>query len=364
MQSSETISVRHWDGHVHGRLMPVMGPLLGTASHRMCGGALEPNTAPEFVLTYEDAVRYHEQANKLTPGCPWAVSIFLTKDTKLEDVERAWRAGILSHVKRYPPNASTHSADGPSEELLLDRNSNVGKVLCGMEERSIPFKAHAEIATWKGEEVAAAEREDLYYKEFARRFHDTYKRLGIINAHLTTTAGVKHMEEFGDPDSYVCEVTGHHLAHHHAALHDGGFLLPCMHCLPVLKSKYNWRRVRNFVAKGHRYIMLHSDMAYHPIDNKFAFQCMGGLGTYHCSLELFVQMLDELDALQHADNLLYGNAKRFYGDIVPDNPQRIKLVRDPWTQDEKFYWGDKEHIPFGWHPDPKKRFPFQFRIAA
>ena len=363
LDDTREIEVPHGDPHVHGRMGEIKKHLLSEASRRMSWGALEPNTSPHLLQTYDDVARYVEDAAESAPGCAWAGSIYMTEHTDHREVLKAWKAGVLSHVKIYPPHGSTHTADAPAFEMLLNVNSTPGKTLSMMAEAGIPCKRHGEIPVWKGEPVDPPEREGLYYREHAGRFRDTYRGLRIINAHLTTAEGVRHMKESGDPYSYVCEVTGHHLACAHAAMYDGGSFLPYMHCLPTLKDKYNWRVVRMFFAQGHPYVMAASDMAYHPFGNKFAFCCLGGIGTYHCSLELYVQMLDELGALEHAHKLLWGNAKNFFGTLMPEEPRRFRLVRRPWKVEKIFDWAGQQHAPFGWHPDPQKRFEFQFQLA-
>src|SRR3989338_6197071 len=131
---------RHFDPHVHGRLPPFTAPLLQMASQRMCGGCLEPNTAPQLLLTADQVHDYVNLATEIAPTCTWSASIYLTTNVDATEVEQAWNAGELSHVKGYPPGGTTHSGDAPPVEVLLDKNSNVGKTLCFMAEAGIPFK--------------------------------------------------------------------------------------------------------------------------------------------------------------------------------------------------------------------------------
>lgn len=79
----------------------------------------------------------------------------------------------------------------------------------------------------------------------------------------------------------------------------------------------------------------------------------------------------KLGLIAYANDFLYGNAKRFHKDLVPDNPPRVRLVRESWTVNELVFLprekpeGEDDWMtPFGYHPDPKKRFQFQYKISA
>ena len=118
------------------------------------------------------------------------------------------------------------------------------------------------------------------------------------------------------------------------------------------------------VSKKPKWLVAGTDAAGHPSTSKYAFLGAGGLYVYHCDLEMYVEMLAGLGILDYAHDFLYGNARRFFGDIVPAHPKPVRLVRREWTVDETVpIPGTDDHmVPFGYHPDPTKRYRFMYQL--
>ncbi len=357
----------HFDTHVHGRKMPMMGVLLREASNRMCGGMLEPNTAPHIEI-YTHAMAYLKKVNDVGTNCSWITSIYLTPQTSIDEVIKAWQSGIISHVKRYPVHGTTNSDEAVTLEMILEKNGNIAHVLEGMAEAGIPLKNHGEVVEWLGKKIPPDKRESVYYNEVQPRIQDLYPNLRQIGAHISSMAAVEHYREFGNPNSYIAEVTPHHPMFDDNIRFDGGALLPNHHCLPVIKNDEHRDALRELIAEKPTYLVAGSDMAAHDTRKKYAEKVAGGIWSYHCSLELYIQLLEELNVLEYAEAFLYGNAKNFHMGLVPDNPPEIELVREPWKVEELVsYYEDKdtraEMTPFGYDSDPEKRFEFQWKIA-
>jgi len=366
----QEIEVCHFDPHVHGRRGPMQRMLLTQAAKRMCGGILEPNTYTPHLYTYDDITAYSEESNALTPDCWWTASCYLTPHTSITDVVRAWEAGVLGHVKGYPPHGTTHSNESVPPEMLLDINSGPGKVLCAMAEAGIPFKTHGEVVEKDGKQVHPLLREGLWYREVQPRFDDLYRERGLrqIHAHITTADAAIYMLSNGDPDARVCEVTGHHLIQDWNILYDGGALRPDYHWLPVSKNARHTDRLRQLVVMRKPYVIGASDMAGHDTKGKYGPRAFGGGYTYHCSLELYIQALEMMGALDFADAFLYGNAKRFHGRLVPHQPTPFRLVREDWTVGERVQYeggGDEDGkmTPFGFDENPERRFVFRWKLV-
>lgn len=357
------ISLRHFDPHVHGRRIPMKKALLREAAKRMCGGVLEPNTNPH-ILTCDDAQREVEEANALTPDCKWSASIYLTPRTCINEVVRAWQKGYIAHVKWYPPHGSTHSGESVQPEDLLNKNSPTGKLLTAMAEAGITLKNHGEVTEWRGADIEPDNRERVYYREIQPRLHYLYPGLRQVLAHISTEEAVRYAMEYGMTNSVMFEITGQHLGFNSNIRYDGGYVLPDHHCLPVVKSQKDLEAIRKLLKMKPRFVMAGSDMAAHDTRNKYAFRCFGGFYTYHCSLELYAQLLEQLDLLEYADAFLYGNAKRFHGSIVPDNPKPIALERKEWAVESRVSYEGGEMTPFGFDEIPDKRYKFQWKLAA
>ncbi|HYF13291.1 MAG TPA: hypothetical protein VD928_03275 [Candidatus Paceibacterota bacterium] len=357
------IAVPHFDSHVHGRRIPVMNHVLPLAAQRMCGGILEPNTNPHL-QTYDDVAVYLEQAHTIAPNRTWLGSLYLTPHTNEKEVLRCWEEGLISHVKWYPPHGSTHSGESVAPEILLEKDSPTGKLFSMMAESGIPLKNHGEVVSWQGKEIHPERREGVYFREIQPRIQDTYPGLRQILAHISTRDAVYYMDKHGDPYNRICEITPHHLAFDGRILYDGGFILPDHHCLPVVKTMTRHNHALQALIKSRpQYVVAGSDMAAHPTENKYAFRAFGGFFTYHCSLELYVQLLGELGVLNYANDFLFGNLERFHHGRVPDNPKKIRLTNESWTVDTRIGSPSLTFTPFGYHDEPSKRFQFRWRIV-
>lgn len=365
---TQGVSVAFWDPHFHGRRNQLMELVLPQKAQRVCGGSLEPNTSPHL-LTYDDVRRYLDKARDIAPGRSWTASVYLTSEPNMKDIQSLWEDGHITHVKQYPPHGSTNTAESVPPEMLLDENSGPGRLMRMAEECGLPLKRHAEVAHQHGEAVDPYKRERLDLREVEPRIMEMYPKLRRILAHLSTKEGVEHMEQYGNPDSYICEMTAHHAAKHRGILYDGGSILTDHHCLPVIKKKKHWRALRRFIQKRPAYLVAASDAAAHTTRVKHGeFAAFGGLYTYLCDLELYVQVLVELNVLDYAEDFLIGNIRRFFPHIVPKNPPRVSLTSETWTQDTQLHvpgLPESEKVtPFGYHPDPAKRFRFQYKLAA
>lgn len=359
------VRVPHFDTHVHGRRRPMMDVLLPEAAKRMCGGMFEPNTSPHLE-TYHDVLAYLTDADQIAPH-RWSASIYLTARTSIDDVLRAWEDRLIAHVKRYPVHGTTNSDEAVTLEMMLDKNSDTYKLLQAMSEAGVPLKNHGEVTHWGGKEIAPGKRERIYYNEVQPRIRDLYPNLRQVGAHLSGMAAVEHYREFGDPDTYVAEYTPHHPLFDDTIRFDGGFLLAENHCLPVIQDEEHRDALRDLLLSKPPYLMAGSDMAAHDIKRKHAARVWGGIYTYHCSLELYIQLLDQLNLLDYAEDFLYGNAKRFHKDLVPDNPPEVTLVQEPWQVYKMVPYGEGEEAglmsPFGHDDNPAKRFKFQWRVV-
>ena len=339
----DTVDVAHYDTHLHWRRLPIKEHLLTTTALRVSGASEEPNTKPHL-QTYDDVARSVEECYSVAPGRVWKSSIYLTPDTKSSDVIRAWEAGLITHVKRYPPHGSTHSDESVSDHVLLDQESPTGRLLRDMSERRIPYKSHGEVVEWNGEELDPFDREEVYFREVQPRIDETYPDLRQIHAHISTAQAADYMRQHGDPTKKIAEITGHHGMKDRRITFDGGAYIVDHHCLPPVKRLQHRDALRDLLAEKPAYLVAGSDAAAHTVESKYQCCAFGGFYTYHCSLELYLQLL----------------AQRFFGSLLPKNPHRIRVQRKMWQVTDRIKSADGAHVftPFGFHPNKERRHQF------
>ena len=343
-----------------------MDVVLPKKAERVCGGIAEPNTFPELLTTYDGVMRYLEDLHTVAPGRAWSASIYVTPEPNIPDIQRLHRAGVIGHLKDYPPGGSTHTQHSASFEALINKNSLAGRLMCVAEDERIPVKRHPEIVTHNGQIVDQYAREPTYLREYEPRFMDTYPQMRRILAHISTREAAHHMKQYGNPYRYVAELPPVHGCCDRRILADGGSIITYHHCLPPVQDVYNMAALQNMQRQKPTWLMAASDAAGHGASGKFAFLAGGGLYTYHCDLEMYIETLAGLGILDYAYDFLYGNAKRFFGDLVPDNPTPVKLVRQEWSVNETvpIPGTDDYMIPFGYHPDEAKRYRYMYKVAA
>ena len=129
---------------------------------------------------------------------------------------------------------------------------------------------------------------------------------------------------------------------------------------PADRDAIQWalkQRLHNLVAAD--------DQAGHLQAAKESGEASGGVFTYHCNLEWWAEILETLDLVDWAPELLYHRARRFHSHLeLPENPPLITLRREDWTVDQVIELPDGETLfPYGYHPDPKQRKIFRLKIT-
>ena len=360
------IATRFWDSHLHGRNAED-GMLIAVAKDvqvRSCGGILMCNTKP-LLLTCADVQKYlftewrpHLTNEKLVP------TIYLTQHTDPEHILLACKFVIIARMKWYPPGHQ-QSTNSVTPEMLMPREGKVGKLLAMMEREGIPLLLHGEVAYWDHEELPQEDREAFFIKNILPSIRSTFNKLRISLEHISTLEAAEYMEEHGHPYYLVCTITAHHLALDSRDLYQGGFLRGVLHCLPIVKHLRNKYALHKLLMGKYDFVLAGTDLAPHDMERKTAYCCGGGLYTGHCSVELYLEVLEMLGLLEYADAFFYGNAKLFHMDLVPDNPEMVEFETKDWQVESTVPYAEGHTFsPFGYFPAPADRWTFTWAVAA
>lgn len=138
MTDSITI-IKPFDAHRHLRDGTMLQAVAPFAREHFWGGIVMPNLLPP-VVTAADAVTYRE---RIEAACEHDFSplmtLYLTDETKPDDVAYAFENGIAVAVKLYPLHGTTNSA------LAVTDYNRVQNVLAVMEQIGMPLLIHPEL---------------------------------------------------------------------------------------------------------------------------------------------------------------------------------------------------------------------------
>ncbi|HVH84410.1 MAG TPA: hypothetical protein VM713_08850, partial [Steroidobacteraceae bacterium] len=122
------------DWHVHLRDGAALAAVLPFTATRFARAIVMPNLQPA-VTTTALALDYRRRIlAALPPGVAFEplMTLYLTDDTPLAEVERAKRSGCIFGCKLYPAGATTHSDSGVTDvariAAVLERMAELGLV--------------------------------------------------------------------------------------------------------------------------------------------------------------------------------------------------------------------------------------------
>lgn len=333
------------DMHVHFRQGAMLNKVVPLTAGMFSGALAMPNTNPP-VTSYADLVRYYEEV-----ACAGGVyfrpymTLFLRTDWGKEVLPLC--APLLTAVKLYPRGMTTNSHHG-----VVLNDPELPFVLLQLEDLGIPLCVHAEA------EGFCLDREQLFH-EHLLRWSRSYPRLKIVVEHITDARTIELLSAC--PNVYAT-VTPHHLL---TTLDDvvGDRLNPHLFCKPIPKRPDDRDALRALVFGPHgrwgdtarSKIMLGTDSAPHPFDQKEAACGCAGVFTAPIALQLLAEEFFKNKAEEYFQHFVSDNAKRIYGLDVPKSLHKVVcLKREPFRIPERYatnvvpMWANVE-IPWSVH---------------
>ncbi|KAL0925004.1 hypothetical protein M5K25_003309 [Dendrobium thyrsiflorum] len=291
-----------------------------------------PNLKPP-ITTAAAAVAYRESILKvLPPDCDFdpMMTLYLTDDTRPEEIKLARSSGVVYGVKLYPAGATTNSQDGVTDIF--------GKCLSVLEEmvkQNMPLLVHGEVTD---PNVDIFDREKVFIETILEPLVQKLPQLKVVMEHITTMDAVKFIMSSRE-GCIAATVTPQHLVLNRNALFRGG-LQPHNYCLPVLKREVHRQAIVSAVTSGSKRFFLGTDSAPHARNLK---ECTCGCaGIYNASvaLSLYTKVFEEAGALDKLEAFMSFNGPDFYG--LPRNSTKILMKKSSWRVPESymFTWGE------------------------
>ncbi len=322
------------DWHLHLRDGATLAAVLPFTARRFARAVVMPNLSPP-VTTTTMALAYRQRILAALPsGVEFTplMTLYLTDDTPVEEIDRAAASGAVLGCKLYPAGATTHSAAGVTDIRRLDA------VLERMSERGLTLQVHGEVTD---PAVDIFDRESCFIDRVLAPLVERFTSLRVVFEHVTTRAAVE----------YVCAarpgvgatITPQHLLLNRNALFQGG-IRPHLYCLPVLKREADREALRGAVAGGNPRFFLGTDSAPHARSQKETACGCAGIFSAHAGIELYAEVFEELGALAKLEDFASGFGADFYG--LPRNRGTLTLERQAWTPPPGYPLSPGELVPF------------------
>ena len=317
------------DWHLHLRDGEHLKAVLGDTARRFGRAIIMPNLKPpvtttELALTYRARILAALPSNSVFQPL---MTLYLTDQTSVEEVERAKASGAVKAVKYYPAGATTNSDSGVTDIrrcfATLDAMASIG----------LPLLVHGEVTD---PEIDVFDREKVFVETVLVPLIQRFPRLKLVMEHITTADAVKFVQSASD--NVAATITAHHLLLNRNSIFQGG-IRPHHYCLPVLKREEHRLALVRAATSGNAKFFLGTDSAPHARHTKEAACGCAGVYSAHAGIEFYAEAFEAVDALDRLERFASFNGADFYG--LPRNRSKITLRRDAWrVPDELKYGGD------------------------
>ena len=310
--------IRPDDWHVHLRDGAILATAVPDTARRFARAIVMPNLDPP-VRTADEALAYRARILSALPaGARFEplMTLYLTEETRPEEIVRARATGLVHAVKYYPAGATTHAARGVRDL------ARCYPVLAAMERHDVPLLLHGEVTD---PAVDVFDREAVFLERHLSPLMRAFPGLRMVLEHITTSASVEFVS--AAPQTLAATVTAHHLLLDRNALFAGG-LRPHHYCLPLLKRAHHRAALVAAATSGNPKFFLGTDSAPHPRHAKESSCGCAGIYTAHAALELYAEVFEEARALDRLEGFASCHGPDFYR--LPRNEDRVTLIKAPW----------------------------------
>ncbi|MGG6240998.1 dihydroorotase [Nodosilinea sp. AN01ver1] len=329
----ETLTLtRPDDWHLHLRDGEALKAVLPHTVRQFARAIVMPNLKPP-VRTVAEAAAYRDRIlAAVPPGQPFEplMTLYLTDNTRPEEILAAKEAQFVKAVKYYPAGATTNSDAGVTEISKCDR------VFETMQQVNMPLLLHGEV-TDPG--VDMFDREKVFIEKYLMPLKQRFPQLRVVLEHVTTSEAVEFVLA---TDNVAATITPQHLLFNRNSLFQGG-LRPHYYCLPILKRETHRQALLRAATSGNPKFFLGTDSAPHPRNSKeSACGCAGCFSALH-AMELYAEAFESVNALDKLEAFASFYGPDFYQ--LPRNSDRITLSKTTWRIPDELPFGDTELVP-------------------
>lgn len=313
------ILTRPDDWHLHLRDGEALKAVLPDSARQFARAIVMPNLRPPVTNTALAAAYRQRILAALPSGLNFEplMTLYLTDNTRPEEIRAAVASGVVHGVKFYPAGATTNSDSGVTDL------GHCRQALAEMEKLGLPLLLHAEVTDTQ---VDVFDRERVFIERHMVAIVKDYPALKVVFEHITTKDAADFVLQ--SPSNVAATITAHHLLMNRNAMFVGG-IQPHHYCLPILKREEHRQALLRAATSGNAKFFLGTDSAPHAKHTKEAACGCAGMYTAHAAMELYAEAFDAVGALDKLEGFASFYGADFYG--LPRNTDRIQLHRQSWT---------------------------------
>ena len=321
------------DWHLHLRDGAAMRDVLPHTAARFARAIVMPNLKPPVTTTglaleYRDRIRAAlPRDSRFEP----LMTLYLTDNTRPEEIAKARQSGVIHAVKYYPAGATTNSDSG------VTAIEKCFPVLEAMEKAGMPLLVHGEVTD---PDIDVFDRERVFIERTLEPLAERFGNLKVVMEHITTREATAFVT--AAPARIAATITAHHLLLNRNAMFTGG-VRPHHYCLPILKREAHREALVAAAISGNPKFFLGTDSAPHARHTKENACGCAGMYTAHAGIELYAEVFAAANALDRLEAFAGFFGADFYG--LPRNAGKITLVREPWQVPASVPFGADTLVP-------------------
>lgn len=320
------------DWHVHLRDGDVLTHTVRDISRYNGRGLIMPNLVPPIV-NIDMARAYYERIMHAQPRPSFTplMTLYLTDNTQVEEIEQAKDSGLIVACKLYPAGATTNSDSGVTDI------QKIYPVLQAMQDKGLLLLIHGEVTH---HDVDIFDREAVFLENVMKPIVNAFPNLKIVMEHITTADAAEFVEQAGK--NVAATITAHHLLFNRNHMLVGG-IRPHYYCLPILKRRTHQQALIAAATSGNPSFFLGTDSAPHQKNRKETACGCAGSYTAHAALELYAEVFEQANKLENLEAFTSHNGPDFYG--LPRNSDTVTLVKKSWTVPQEMPFGNDMIVP-------------------
>ncbi|MEM6351433.1 MAG: dihydroorotase [Cyanobacteria bacterium P01_D01_bin.14] len=320
------------DWHLHLRDGAALKAVLPHTVRQFARAIVMPNLKPP-VRSVAEATAYRDRIIAAIPDGKQfepLMTLYLTDNTRPEEIIAAKDAGFVKAVKYYPAGATTNSEFGVTDIRKCDRTFEA------MQQVNMPLLLHGEVTD---PAVDVFDREKVFIERQLIPLRSRFPQLRMVLEHITTSDAAEFVLT---NNNIAATITPQHLLFNRNRLFQGG-ISPHFYCLPILKRERHRQALVKAATSGNSKFFLGTDSAPHSRDSKeSACGCAGCFSALH-AMELYAEVFESAGALDKLEAFASFYGPDFYQ--LPRNTEQITLTKTTWRIPEEVPFPESGLVP-------------------